>query len=118
MTKGILLDIARRGERLGPSILTLASSSKELSMSENIQRRKGLCGFQPCESEVQALIAKAKGHELGTDFLTTGSLEAVAALFETHAFTVDAARRKLNDIGGTMPEIETVATGAGVELNA
>lgn len=87
-------------------------------MSENTPRRKGLCGFTPCEADVQSLIAKAKDHELGTDFLKTGSLDSVAAMFETHAFTVDAARRKLNGTTRSMPDVETVATGSGVEMNA
>ena len=85
-------------------------------MSESPNRRNGLCGFQPCEAEVQALIGKAQAHELGTDFLKTGALDSVAAMFEVHAFVVDAARQKLNGTSRTIPGVETVATATGVEI--
>ena len=85
-------------------------------MSESPQRRNGMCDFQPCESEVQALITKANAHALGSGFLKTGALESVAAMFETHAFTVDAARRKLNGDDATLPDVETMATGTGHEI--
>lgn len=81
-------------------------------MSENLQRRKGICGFTPCEADVQDLIRKAEGHQLGTEFLRTGALDAVAAMFEVHAFVVEAARRKLNGAGRNVAEVHTLATGA------
>jgi hypothetical protein len=44
---------------------------------------------------VEALIDRAKNHPLGTEFLSQGSLDSVAAAFQAHAFTVEAAREKL-----------------------
>jgi hypothetical protein len=53
------------------------------------------CHYRPSPEEVADLIARAKRHELGIDFLRHGSQESVAAVFGVHAFTVDAARREL-----------------------
>ena len=44
---------------------------------------------------VSALVERAKEHPLGLDFLKGGHLGSVAAAFETHAFTVLAARETL-----------------------
>ena len=44
---------------------------------------------------VEELIERAKSHPLGTEFLAEGSLDSVAAGFQTHAFTVEAARERL-----------------------
>ena len=44
----------------------------------------------------EQLIEKARSHHLGTDFLRAGSLDAVAATFRVHAFTVDEARNLLD----------------------
>jgi hypothetical protein len=41
---------------------------------------------------VADLVEKAKAHPLGLDYLKGGHLGSVAATFETHAFTVLAAR--------------------------
>ena len=41
---------------------------------------------------VAALVGRAKAHPLGVDYLKGGHLGSVAATFETHAFTVLAAR--------------------------
>ena len=43
-------------------------------------------------SAVAELVEKAKAHPLGLDYLKGGHLGSVAATFETHAFTVLAAR--------------------------
>jgi hypothetical protein len=45
--------------------------------------------------DVEALIAAARKHPLGLEFLLNGDLSAVAATFQAHAFTVDAAREHL-----------------------
>ncbi len=45
--------------------------------------------------DVEALIAAAREHPLGLEFLLNGDLSAVAATFQAHAFTVDAARERL-----------------------
>jgi len=41
---------------------------------------------------VAALVERAKAHPLGLDYLKGGHLGSVAVTFETHAFTVLAAR--------------------------
>jgi len=41
---------------------------------------------------IAELVEKAKAHPLGLDYLRQGHLGSVAATFETHAFTVLAAR--------------------------
>jgi len=41
---------------------------------------------------VSELVERAKAHPLGLDYLKGGHLGSVAATFETHAFTVLAAR--------------------------
>ncbi len=51
--------------------------------------------FRPGAPEVEALIAKARKHPLGVDFLLEGELGTVAITFGAHAFTVEAARRHL-----------------------
>ncbi len=50
----------------------------------------------PTETEIQYLIEHAKSHDLGIDFLLNGSLDAVAATFNVHAFVIDAARDRLS----------------------
>ena len=83
-------------------------------MSNVNPRRNGLPkDFTPSEAAVKSLISKAGDHELGVDFLKTGALESVAAIFETHAFVVDAARQQLGETR-TPPEVETVSL-AGVD---
>ena len=51
--------------------------------------------FTPSAADVDALIAAARPHPLGVEFLLTGELGCVAATFHTHAFTVIAARERL-----------------------
>jgi len=55
----------------------------------------GVAPYVPSEEEVDRLIARAKAHPLGMRFLVDGHLGSVATMFETHAFTVDAARDRL-----------------------
>ena len=50
---------------------------------------------KPTGKQVDQLILKAKKHPLGLKFLRDGHLLTVATTFETHAFIVEAARRKL-----------------------
>lgn len=54
---------------------------------------------QPVDPRDPALVAglleRAREHPLGLDFLRGGHLGAVSAAFETHAFTVLAARETL-----------------------
>ncbi len=44
---------------------------------------------------VDRLIARAKHHPLGIEFLASGLLATVAITLGAHAFTVEAARRRL-----------------------
>jgi inosine-uridine nucleoside N-ribohydrolase len=46
-------------------------------------------------SAVERLIARAKKHPLGLEFLASGLLATVAITLGAHAFTVEAARRRL-----------------------
>jgi hypothetical protein len=55
----------------------------------------GMPPYVPSEEEVDRLIARAKAHPLGVQFLVEGHLGSVAAMLEAHAFTVDAARERL-----------------------
>ena len=54
-----------------------------------------LC-HQPTDSEVDALIERARQHPRGLEFLKNGQLGSVAMLLKAHAFTVDAARQRLS----------------------
>jgi len=54
-----------------------------------------LGSYCPCDAEVEALIAAAADHPLGTGFLIGGYLGTVAITFHVHVFTVEAARRRL-----------------------
>ena len=56
--------------------------------------------YDPTPEEITDLIERAKAHPLGLDFLRNGALEAVAAAFGVHAFTVGAARSRLDEAGG------------------
>jgi hypothetical protein len=51
--------------------------------------------FVPTREDVDALIAEARRHPLGIDFLLAGHLGTVAVTFKSHAFTVEAARARL-----------------------
>jgi hypothetical protein len=50
---------------------------------------------QVSDQAAQDLIERADAHALGRSFLLDGSLDAVAATFCVHAFTVDRARELL-----------------------
>ncbi len=58
-------------------------------------RPSGASAFTPRAEDVDELVAAAENHPLGIDFLLNGDLCAVAIMFRTHAFTVDAARDRL-----------------------
>ena len=53
--------------------------------------------FVPSDGMVTDLVGRATTHPLGTTFLREGSLDAVAAVFQCHAFVVEAARQRLLD---------------------
>ncbi len=48
--------------------------------------------FRPDPSSVERLLAAARAHPLGIDYLMKGYLGSVAATFGVHAFTVEEAR--------------------------
>jgi hypothetical protein len=63
-------------------------------------------GAHPCRptpQQIEELISTARDHPLGVTFLLDGDLGSVAATFEAHAFTVEAARDRLQN---TDPEVE------------
>ncbi len=64
--------------------------------------------YRPTADEVDDLIRRAATHRLGTDFLLHGTLDAVAATFQAHAFVVEAARDVLAD-AGPRPDIKTTS---------
>ena len=59
------------------------------------QPRTCRVGYAPPPHQVEQLIERAARHPLGTEFLREGALDAVAALFQVHAFTVEHARLHL-----------------------
>ena len=52
---------------------------------------------------VEDLLRRAAEHSLGAEFVARGSLDAVAATFEVHAFVVAAARNALAASRGGQP---------------
>ena len=63
--------------------------------TDRSELNKPVVRFQPSIAEVENVISLAAKRTLGLDFLLNGSLDAVAATFEVHAFTIDAARESL-----------------------
>ena len=51
--------------------------------------------YHPTQSEVDRVISRARKHRLGLEFLLRGEPSAVASVLETHVFTVEAARKRL-----------------------
>jgi hypothetical protein len=63
--------------------------------------------FRPDPSEIDRLLAAARSHPLGIEFLMNGYLGSVAATFGVHAFAVEEARARVGTSGG----IEQVRDG-------
>ena len=63
----------------------------------------------PSHEQIEQLLARARRHPLGLDYLQRGQLESVAATFSVHAFLVDAAREHLN---ADAPSVEIVVEAA------
>lgn len=62
---------------------------------------------------VDDLIARARRHPLGIEFLLSGLLASVAIVLGVHAFTVEAARRRLRNeqaAEAAQKEVEPVET--------
>lgn len=51
--------------------------------------------YAPTQAEVDALIGRAREHQLGLGFLKDGALDSVAAVFGVHAFVILRARDEL-----------------------
>jgi len=92
-----LADLARDRARAG-----CALSLAEFTLAERPPVPAAPPAYVPGDREVDDLIAAATGHPLGLDFLLEGDLCAVATMFRTHAFTVDAARARLRERGATL----------------
>lgn len=78
-------------------------------MTEPAPAPTGTRRYEPSEEEVQDLIRRAEEHELGPEFLLGGALDAVAATFGAHAFTVEAARETLRGAPSTI-EVRPLAS--------
>lgn len=70
----------------------MATQTLERKVSD---MKDAVMAYSPTSEEVDALIARARSHPLGLDFLKTGALEAAAIIFEAHVFAVESARRRL-----------------------
>ena len=77
--------------------------------------------YRPSAEQINHLLKTAADHPLGTDFLRAGALDAVAATFGAHAFTVEAARDELSrrhngedPAPAPAPEIVTARAGASI----
>ncbi len=66
------------------------------SFNESIAHASVLAKNSHQAENLHGLIDKARSHSLGMDFFCNGYLEAVAIVFETDVFEVDAARALLN----------------------
>ncbi len=82
-----------------------ANLVKELSMRTNVEAAEAqpvldfIASWREDPKEVDDLIERARAHPLGLDFLVEGYLGSVAVSFQTHAFTVEAARNRLGRSG-------------------
>ena len=72
--------------------------------------------YRPTTDEIRRLIGRAETHPLGVDFLVSGSPDAVAAMFQVHAFVVDAARETVRLAAGR-GAVRTFAVGAAVSAS-
>ena len=82
----------------------------QAEMGEMASRNASTLCVRARPDQVTRLIREAQHHPFGTDFLVNGSLDAVAATFQAHAFVVDAAREALRS--GDAPVVETMAAAA------
>lgn len=63
----------------------------------NDSERDDLPFYRPQPREIEELIATARQHPLGVEFLLDGDLGSVAITFGANAFTVEAARDQLKE---------------------
>ncbi len=90
-----LSEMNRRRERSGRP-LPIEAVDPGPSDGWRLSAPKEPLSYQPTSAEVGRLIEDARRHPLGIEFLIEGELGAVAVTFGVHAFTVDAARRRLS----------------------
>jgi hypothetical protein len=61
--------------------------------------------YRPTFHEMENLVATARNHPLGTEFLLNGDLCAVAITFGTHVFTVEAVRDHWKELKETKEDV-------------
>jgi|GEM_PF-2035381 len=101
------LQHSHRGQRFEESILDNQAERKIVGglIPENSPRKgqsmadsnapQPLSSFKPTTDDVNYLIHMAEHHPSGISILRDGEIDAVAALFQVHAFTVEAAKLKV-----------------------
>jgi hypothetical protein len=97
-----LAEIAREQERLGQRLPIADFASSSSAAQPDRAGTPGTRSFVPPARDVEELIAAAARHPLGLEFLLEGDLCAVAIMFRTHAFTVDAARELIREQGASL----------------
>lgn len=73
---------------------------------------------RPREVEIADLIARATEHPLGLDFLTTGALDAVSAVFSVHAFVIEHARASIGENGHQTSAEVSLSESIASQINA
>ncbi|HEX7578940.1 MAG TPA: hypothetical protein VF580_02995 [Thermoanaerobaculia bacterium] len=79
----------------GDDAILPARPASEIAPTES---RPGV--FRPDPSEIDRLLAAARSHPLGIEFLMNGYLGSVATTFGVHAFAVEEARALVGAAGG------------------
>jgi hypothetical protein len=97
-----LAAIAREQEGLGQRLPIADFASSSPTAQPDRASTTPTRSFVPSARDVEELIAAAASHPLGLEFLLEGDLCAVAIMFQTHAFTVDAARERIRQQGATL----------------
>ncbi len=97
----LVAELSRRTSLPEASTASVLQAIREL-LSEGIVDERTLLTVPPDPlsdpedpSLVDKVIARAKRHPLGIEFLASGFLASVAIGLGAHAFTVEAARRRL-----------------------
>lgn len=94
-------ELSRRTSLPEATTTAVLRAMREL-LSEGVMNERTLLTTSPEPASnpedprlVDQLIARAKKHPLGIEFLVSGFLASVAIGLGAHAFTVEAARRRL-----------------------
>jgi hypothetical protein len=97
----IAKELSRRTSLPEKTALTMLHALKELIDEGVVDRASLLSAPEPPNVRpddpgmVDRLITRAKKHPLGIEFLASGLLATVAITLGAHAFTVEAARRRI-----------------------